>query len=140
MNIFNNKNKVIEKLKSTGAYSFIDELYDECFTIHYEKAKNIEQNAKKIDKKRKYTMTSEHGNDDKQDQVSLQDSNIENKEVRSNSTKNNDDFKDIAQKYKNKSVNLEINTLNNINKENEEINDKNNLNENIIKKNYLTNI
>ena len=140
MNIFNNKNKVIEKLKSTGAYSFIDELYDECFTIHYEKAKNIEQNAKKIDKTRKYTMTSEHGNDDKQDQVSLQDSNIENKEVRSNSTKNIDDFKDIAQKYKNKSVNLEINTLNNINKENEEINDKNNLNENIIKENCLDDI
>ena len=44
-------------------------------------------------------MTSEHGNDDKQDQISQQDSNIENKEVRSNSSKNNDDFKDIAQKY-----------------------------------------
>ena len=50
MNFFKNKNKIIERIKNTGAYLFINKLYDECFIIKLDK--NFKKN---IDSLRKYT-------------------------------------------------------------------------------------
>ena len=105
MNFFKNKNKIAERVKNTGAFSFINELYNECFISPSSKNRpNL---------KRKKTM---------------QDTNDSNISLNNTDNENKKEIKIERRIYKSltsKNVLSYISEINNqelLNKENKEIN------------------
>ena len=138
--IFKSKNKIFEKIKKTGAFSLINELYNECFITLLEKANT--DLTKKKNKEKEKDITRKY--------IDQPDLNENNKEILDLNLKN---FKseeipkiqqeNIEEKNNEEKINLSASVNINEEKTKEEVllsNDKNNNNINNCEENYLDDI
>ena len=125
MNILGNKKKIIDRIRNSGAYSFINDLYEECFIANPDKLKNIPK--KKDDLTKNFTTQADFTNLNQFNQEQEKNNNIENNnndnqnnEVKSQSMKNVNEFKDKNLVTSSKSLDLENN--NNMSLQNDIVN------------------
>ena len=74
--IFWGKKKIIERIRNSGAYSFINDLYGECFIANPDKLKNIPK--KKDDLTKNFTTQADFTNLNQFNQEQEKNNNIEN--------------------------------------------------------------
>ena len=110
MEYFQCKKKIFDKIRKTGAFKFINELYEECFIKNLEKPNTVI--SKKKNKELRKSMVPNIFRNTKEEKNEI--NNKDNKEMNNKENKVNKDNKD----------NIEIN--NKENKDNKEINNKDN--------------
>ena len=153
MNFFISKNKIAEKVKQTGAYRFINEIYNEF--LNSSAIKNNSLKKKKISVELTNSPTIKGKENEKQQETkgilfkSLTSKNVSNfaSELNLNEIKNPQTSKDEKEKHNsskeiNKSVNTSINIDENQNLNNLSFNSNssNSINDNILEENYLDDI
>ena len=124
MSVFGNKMKIIERIKNSGAFCFINDLYNECFITLFDKTKTFSGKGKKIeikDNKDNKEQSTDEINKEINNKNELSKSTNINLDVNSNNsgnlTQNNENTSDInldAKSSKSEQLSLTSNANNNI--------------------------
>ena len=153
MNFFISKNKIAEKVKQTGAYRFINEIYNEF--LNSSAIKNNSLKKKKMSVELTNSPTIKGKENEKQQETkgilfkSLTSKNVSNfaselnlNEIKNPQTSKDEKEKNNSSKEINKSVNTSINIDENQNLNNLSFNSNssNSINDNILEENYLDDI
>ena len=153
MNFFISKNKIAEKVKQTGAYRFINEIYNEF--LNSSAIKNNSLKKKKMSVELTNSPTIKGKENEKQQETkgilfkSLTSKNVSNfaselnlNEIKNPQTSKDEKEKNNSSKEINKSVNTSINIDDNQNLNNLSFNSNssNSINDNILEENYLDDI
>ena len=127
-NIFGNKMKIIERIKNSGAFCFINELYNECFITLFDKTKttssvkvkkaDIKENKENKDNKEQSNEknTEDNNQNNKNDLTKANSLNLDllpNSNSENNIAQNNENTSDNNLDIKNKNKSQILNTNNN---------------------------